>query len=56
MNIEINECPFCGSDDLEIKYIEFHNKYAVYCEKCKARGPVKNTSTSSAIAWNERDK
>lgn len=50
---KINDCPFCGSEDVEHESIcsNWHN---ISCNKCGATGPGKSGKKKSIEAWNDR--
>jgi hypothetical protein len=49
MTDELKPCPFCGSDNKDIKNIK-HRRSDVKCYNCRARGPWR----CSTIDWNHR--
>jgi Lar family restriction alleviation protein len=54
MSTEIQPCPFCGHEDVEIDEVD-HNCFAVCCPECETIGPIKRTTVEEAItAWNNR--
>lgn len=53
----LKSCPFCGSDEVEIKEdsVERGLEFAfVVCRRCQCYGPIANNVTSAANAWNSR--
>lgn len=50
----LKACPFCGRSALLSKYI---THWIVECggvDTCMAHGPIRDTATDAAAAWNER--
>lgn len=58
-------CPFCGSSKVNIRnnkqgYIQTDialkaiRKYSVRCNRCRARGPVRDSSEEAIKEWNFR--
>ena len=52
----IENCVFCGQQKLKIVHFGVFNKYefegfAVFCENCKARGPIKNSKNAAYDSW-----
>lgn len=39
--ITIQNCPFCGHDDVEIEEVG-HAEFSVTCPECRAIGPVRS--------------
>jgi Lar family restriction alleviation protein len=52
MATELKPCPLCGCEKSEACYSEIG--YAVYCDKCGARGPLAKTKADAIAAWNRR--
>jgi Lar family restriction alleviation protein len=51
----IENCPFCGHDDVVIDEVETH-EYSVCCPECGCVGPIDTGSPQGAInLWNVRD-
>lgn len=57
-SLEIERCPFCGSDDLHIETdTEPGSSYQVMCDNpdCEAIGPNGGQSADDAVRrWNQR--
>lgn len=54
---ELKPCPFCGSGDVEIEYLdkEFHDHYMfVRCKSCEASSAIYFTRKRAIAAWNRR--
>jgi Lar family restriction alleviation protein len=52
----IEDCPFCGHDDVEIDEIA-PARFAVTCPECQCIGPVSEVSAEGAILqWNIRQE
>lgn len=50
-------CPHCGYDFVRMTYSYSSNDgtiYSIICNRCKARGPEKETQEEAISAWNER--
>ena len=50
--IELKPCPFCGSKELNVKYL--YGKAYIQCEKCLAETACKDNLNSAFEAWNRR--
>ena len=54
--MNVNPCPFCLHDDVEIDEIA-PGRFAVTCPECECIGPVSEVSAEGAImAWNVRSE
>jgi Lar family restriction alleviation protein len=51
MSEPINNCPFCGSD--EVVVVEAETDHAVECIDCRARGPLAIYKPQAIVEWNE---
>ena len=53
---ELEPCPFCDSEDINVGKFGAYPEYQVYCENCE-NGTAKFDSEEEAIAaWNTRAK
>lgn len=52
MSLTINNCPFCGHNDVEIDEVAV-TEYAVTCPECRAIGPICGDIMESISAWNK---
>ena len=56
MEEELKCCPFCDSDDVELKetviYKDAEYLYQVICKNCKASGPEVPVKMMSIKLWN----
>jgi Lar family restriction alleviation protein len=54
----IKECPFCGSNNAEIKEdqstIYYGGAYYVECQDCKACSKLAKIPKEAVVAWNRR--
>jgi len=51
-------CPFCGGEArviVALNRTDGPRRYAVRCEACEARGPVKDTPGDATYAWADRE-
>lgn len=55
---QLKPCPFCGSNDLDVKRIQHSQNEAVYCVRClgecECEGPVEFTRDDAKQKWNTR--
>ncbi len=56
---EAMPCPFCGSKKLAVQMDNMHCECSVYCDDCRAEGPMKYTEIideyqNAFEAWNYR--
>ena len=49
--MKLKNCPFCGSDQIDI---EADESFTVYCLNCNARIDVYRTENYAIKAWNKR--
>jgi len=47
-------CPFCGSEKAIYMNNVSEGVYWVFCFRCNATGPPKDTEAKAFEAWNER--
>ena len=55
----VYSCPFCGGETrviVALNRTDGPRRYAVKCEACEARGPVKDTPADATYAWHERNQ
>lgn len=50
--IQINACPFCGHDDVEIGEVS-PSEFAVDCPDCRCIGPISGDIKGAIDAWNK---
>ena len=50
MNIE--ECPFCGSTDIEVSEILI-GAWSAKCDNCDTLGPEEDSAEFATLAWNK---
>lgn len=51
--IELKECPFCGSDNIEIRVWQ-PSGYSIWCLNCEAQTSREFAKTLSIERWNTR--
>ena len=51
----IETCPFCGSLPMRLAPLP-GPAYAIGCQRCNARGPVRDTEVDAIRKWNARQK
>jgi len=51
---ELNNCPFCGSDDLEIQNDSISDDWRIICWDCEAKSGDSGTRTEAVNKWNAR--
>ena len=52
---ELKPCPFCGSTDAEVvSSTLIAGRHDVFCNSCKAHGPVVKSKRYAVPAWNKR--
>jgi Lar family restriction alleviation protein len=51
---ELNPCPFCGGEDIKIRFSWIIWSYCGYCETCKSEGPMELSKKESIQSWNRR--
>lgn len=55
-NIEIKDCPFCGSDLVFLtNYGQYDCFYEIRCKICTARGPSRYNGKDALKFWNMRE-
>lgn len=47
-------CPFCGSNNIDIKYTSALDQMWFQCEKCHTEGPLANRVKDARKLWNAR--
>ena len=64
--MKLKPCPFCGLDQTVGKpkvRVAFdtwtadckpRSPFYIYCERCEAQGPIGDTESAAAAAWNRR--
>ena len=52
MSVTINDCPFCGHDDVEIDETG-PAEFSVCCPECRCIGPITGDVMSAISAWNK---
>lgn len=53
--ITVNNCPFCGDENVEIDEITVESGpalYAVDCQECEAVGPIRDDIMTAIEDWN----
>ena len=50
----LRECPYCAGDALHVDYDDCSKEHWVWCEKCKASGPIRDSREEAISAWNMR--
>lgn len=52
--MDINDCPFCGSESLEDNFNDVYAKdlYSIECMDCGARSPIEKTPEKAVESWN----
>lgn len=55
MTITINNCPFCGHEEVEIDETG-PAEFSVCCPECRAIGPICSDIMSAISAWNQAEK
>ncbi len=50
--MELKECPFCESDNLEVQ--KGYRSSWVYCNGCGAYGPIGDDDDGAVEVWNRR--
>ena len=53
-----HQCPFCGGEAtviVSLNRTDGARRYAIRCEACEARGPVKDTPAEANSAWLDRE-
>lgn len=54
--LDMNCCPFCESDDIEL-FTQCEGKHHwVKCNNCDAEGPIKTTAVIAVVVWNSAQK
>ena len=56
---ELKPCPFCGGKALYAWYAENRVDpstidYLIYCERCDANGPIRESYEDAFAGWNRR--
>ena len=53
---EMESCPFCGGDDLDMTHDRASEYYRVICNDpaCETEGPKDIDEESAVAAWNRR--
>lgn len=54
--LELNPCPFCGSQNKNVNVDTNDTFYWVHCEMCGTIGPEKAVEFDAIEAWNRRAK
>ena len=57
MTTELKPCPFCGSDNVTLEFVDRHMYWEVNCNDCFAAGPVTTdgeTEQAARVGWNTR--
>jgi Lar family restriction alleviation protein len=54
MSEELRECPFCGSEDIEIYHNSFSDDWAVECRECGGERNRLWDEASAVELWNTR--
>ncbi len=49
--ITVNNCPFCGDENVEIDEIR-SGEYAVDCQECESIGPIRADIMTAIEDWN----
>lgn len=53
--IKLRECPFCGSEMIEVSKLNLLNSWCSICSNCGCTGPGEHkTADQAARAWNKR--
>lgn len=50
--MNIKECPFCGSTEIEVSEILI-GAWSAKCDNCDTLGPEKDSAEFATLAWNE---
>jgi hypothetical protein len=50
--MNIKECPFCGSTEIEVSEILI-GAWSAKCDNCDTLGPEKDSAEFAALAWNK---
>lgn len=53
-NEELEPCPFCGSDEVNITEDCTGDGYYVHCERCDAKSSMCYRKENAVNAWNRR--
>ena len=51
MTIIVNNCPFCGSANIEIGEVSI-SEFAVECNECRCIGPIAGDIMEAIRDWN----
>lgn len=54
MSEELKSCPFCGSEDIEIKHDEFCDYWIVECRECEVERNRCLSKDDAIELWNTR--
>jgi hypothetical protein len=50
--MNIKECPFCGSTDIEVSEI-LVGAWSAKCDNCDTLGPEEDSAEFATLAWNK---
>ena len=50
--MNLNECPFCGSTDIEVSEILI-GAWSAKCDNCDTLGPEEDSAEFATLAWNK---
>ena len=50
--MNIKECPFCGSTDIEVSEILI-GAWSAKCDNCDTLGPEEDSAEFATLAWNK---
>ena len=56
MTEELKPCPFCGNDDVTVRWFPYNSAYYVQCNqlRCYSKGPDRLNKQEAVEAWNRR--
>ncbi|BFM06406.1 Lar family restriction alleviation protein [Halioxenophilus aromaticivorans] len=54
MALQIEPCPFCGSQHLHM--VVHKMNYSIACQSCRCRGPQKPNQEQAVMHWNETSR
>lgn len=47
-------CPFCGSDETDVRPNPTHDAFQVACLACRGRGPEAIAKANARLLWEQR--
>ena len=51
---ELKPCPFCGGNNISVKYRSITEAWKVFCYDCNAEGPDSSIDNIAIEKWNTR--